>query len=280
MSFLFSSSAEKPKELPLTNIEVVLSEVDVPPEQKAQEPDKVEQTSEDKSLVPRRKKIQSVVSRKVMPLAMIMAKGQKKGTKGARRTAEIVRLFSNDFPFFPTHVANENTYKLSQFVNVGTITSNIATAVFAAFAFVASAIDQISSLTAVFDQYRIDELEVWFWPKIQPGTGTISDPGLFATAVDYDDATALSTYNQALDYQNVLVSDGRQGHYHRFKPHAAIAAYSGAFTSFANQASPWIDAASTGVQHYGVKGVWTATDTTGYTYAVQARFHMSFRNVR
>jgi len=266
-----------PKPSPTVNIEVAPVKDDPPQPPKAES--KAEEISEEKSLVPQRRKIQSVVSRKVMPLAMILAKGQKKGTKGAR-TAEIVRLFSNDFPFFPTHVANENTYKLSQFVNVGIITSNIATAVFAAFAFVASAIDQISSLTAVFDQYRIDELEVWFWPKIQPGTGTISDPGLFATAVDYDDATALSTYNQALDYQNVLVSDGRQGHYHRFKPHAAIAAYSGAFTSFANQASPWIDAASTGVQHYGVKGVWTATDTTGYTYAVQARFHMSFRNVR
>jgi len=266
-----------PKPSPTVNIEVAPVKDDPPQQPKAES--KAEEISEEKSLVPQRRKIQSVVSRKVMPLAMIAMKAQKKGTKG-RVTAEIVRLFSNDFPFFPTHVANENTYKLSQFVNVGTITSNVATAVFAAFAFVASAIDQISSLTAVFDQYRIDELEVWFWPKIAPGTGTITDPGLFATAVDYDDATALSTYNQALDYQNVLVSDGRQGHYHRFKPHAAIAAYSGAFTSFANQASPWIDAASTGVQHYGVKGAWTSTDTTGYTYAVQARFHMSFRNVR
>lgn len=266
-----------PKPSPTVNIEVAPVKDDPPQPPKAES--KAEEVNEEKSLVPPRKKITSVVSRKVMPLAMIVMKAQKKGTKG-KVTAEIVRLFSNDFPFFPTHVANENIYRMSQFVSQGTITSNVAVAVFAGFSFAASAIDQISSLTAVFDQYRIDEIEAWLWPRITGGTGTTVDVGMFASAVDYDDATALTGFNQALDYQNVLVSDGRQGHYHRFKPHCALAAYSGAFTSFSNVASPWIDAASTGVQHYGLKTAWTACDSTGYTYSLQTRLHMSFRNVR
>lgn len=281
MSFLFSLGGSETKTFTLAP--EALKEVPPPALgigiEAGEQDEKVVEKNDEKALVPQQKKIQSVVSRKLMPLAMIVAKGQRKGTKG-RSTGEIVRLFSNEFPFFPIHVKNENIYKISQFVALSTFVSNSAVAVFYAQAFVASAIDQISSLTAVFDQYRIAEVEIWFWPRITPGTGVTVDAGMMATAVDYDDANALTTFPQALDYQNVLVSDGRQGHYHRFVPHVALAAYSGAFTSFANKPAPWIDAASTGVQHYGIKAAWTATDVSLYTYSVQARLHMEFRNVR
>jgi len=188
--------------------------------------------------------------------------------------------FSLEKPFFPRPMSNESIYKFTQMVATATNSSNTTVAVFFTQYFTASMVDQISSLTAVFDQYRIDEIEVWFIPRIGASNeGATVDQGLFASVVDYDDATALSTFAQALDYSNVMVTNGRDGHYRRFKPHCAIAAYSGAFTSFVNEPSPWIDAASTGVQHYGVKTAWTATDVL-YSQSIQARFHMSWRNVR
>jgi len=206
----------------------------------------------------------------------VKAKGRTKSS----RMKDDGTTFSLERPFFPRPMSNESIYRFTQMVSVATIASSTSVTTFSGQAFTASIVDQISSLTAVFDQYRIDEIEVWFWPRVGASNeGATVDQGLFASVVDYDDAATLSSFSAALDYSNVVVTNGRDGHYRRFKPHCAVAAYSGAFSSFANVASPWIDAASTGVQHYGVKSVWTATDAV-YSQSVQARYHMSWRNVR
>jgi len=157
-------------------------------------------------------------------------------------------------------------------------TSSALSATFGGLAFMVSSLDQISSLTALFDQYRIIEIEVWIIPRTTNNTVT-SNTGLLATVVDYDDDTVLGTLGAALDYTNVVVGTGIEGHYRRFKPHAAMAAYSGAFSAFANVESPWIDAASTGVRHYGLKSVWTATDIA-YNSDILVRLHTEWRNVR
>jgi hypothetical protein len=189
--------------------------------------------------------------------------------------------FSMETPFFPKLGSSMNqVYRFTQMMSIAVNTSSTTLAVFYAQAFLASYIDQISSLTAVFDQYRIDEIEVWIIPRIGVNNSSnTEDHGLFASVIDYDDYNSLTGFNQALDYTNVLVTNGKDGHYRRFKPHVAVAAYSGAFTSFLNEESPWIDAASTGVQHFGLKTAWTATDSV-YNQSIQALYHMSWRNVR
>lgn len=156
--------------------------------------------------------------------------------------------------------------------------SSTTVSTFGGLYFTVGALDQISSLTALFDQYRITEIEVWIMPRTTNNTVT-SNTGLFASVVDYDDDTVLSTFATALDYTNVVVGTGIEGHYRRFKPHAAMAAYSGAFSAYANVESPWIDAASTGVRHYGIKTAWTATDIQ-YSSDVMVRLHTEWRNVR
>jgi len=158
------------------------------------------------------------------------------------------------------------------------LTSSASVSTFGALYFTVGALDQISSLTALFDQYRINEIEVWIMPRTTNNTVT-SNTGLQATVVDYDDETVLGTFASALDYTNVVVGTGIEGQYRRFKPHAAIAAYSGTFASYANEESPWIDAASTGVRHYGVKTAWTTTDIP-YSSDIMVRLHTEWRNVR
>jgi len=121
-------------------------------------------------------------------------------------------------------------------------------------------------------------VEVTFMPtaNMNAGTGAF---GYFTTVVDYDDATALTLPAQALDYSNALSGEGYQAQRRVFKPHVAIAAYSGAFTSFANEESPWIDNISSGVQHYGVKTAWTVTAALQHM-DVNVRMWLQFRNVR
>jgi hypothetical protein len=150
-------------------------------------------------------------------------------------------------------------------------------AIFTALAFTVNALDQISHLTALFDQYRIVLVEVWLCP--QNSQSTVNFNGNLATVVDYDDANALTTYAQALDYVNVVSTNALIAHYRKFVPHVAVAAYSGAFTSFMNVTSPWIDAASPSVAHYGFKTATTQSSNV-LNYDLTYRLTTEWRNVR
>jgi hypothetical protein len=155
-----------------------------------------------------------------------------------------------------------------------------------AISFTISELDQASSFAALFDQYRIETIEVTFSPMYRANplnTASAVLIPLIYVAVDYDDANTPSSLAVLREYENCTVHDDSQEFTIVFHPHVAIAAYSGAFTSFSNQVSPWIDLASTGVLHYGIKwgitGV-TASQSTSQSWNVSARFKFACRNVR
>jgi len=159
------------------------------------------------------------------------------------------------------------------------LTASNAVATFVATYFTGSSLGQFSSLAAVFDQYKIEMIEVWLTPRMSAANGIALNFGQLHSVIDYDDATALTTIASALDYENCVFSSGDAGHYRRFVPHVAYATYSGAFNSYGNVAAPWIDAASSTVQHYGLKTAWTVCDSA-YIYDAQFRLHMVWRNAR
>jgi len=107
-----------------------------------------------------------------------------------------------------------------------------------------------------WDQYKL--LAIRF--TIVPDQNAV---GLFTNAttsytplycvLDYDDSTNLGSVGAAEAYNNCVVLGAGESCERLFQPRIAVAAYSGAFSSFANMADQWIDAASTGVQHFGIK---------------------------
>lgn len=176
---------------------------------------------------------------------------------------------------------NNRVYDVIQSTTVpGTITSSTTFQTYSAFFFKFTDVDQNASLGAVFDQYRVVMLEVTFLPRMTIESSGSANTGLFTSVIDYDDATALTHDYQAYDYENALTGRGLDPQKRTWRPHAAVAAYGGGvFTSFANEESPWIDAASGTVQHYGLKTAWTVTDAA-YTIDVLTRVWLQFRNVR
>jgi hypothetical protein len=164
---------------------------------------------------------------------------------------------------------------------VALFTSNSTLATFVGLQFNASNdIAQFSSWAAVFDQYRIMEIEVWVYSTLQfGGSPSTYNPGQsLYTVNDYDDANTPSTISQLCQYENVMVTPISNGHYRKWRPHCASAVYSGAFTSFANEVSPWIDVASASVQHYGLKaGVDVTNSAIQFNRAT--RIWVQFRNV-
>jgi hypothetical protein len=131
-----------------------------------------------------------------------------------------------------------------------------------------------SSYLALFDQYRIVRVETWVACPVNNSGGA----GNWFSAVDYDSSPSL-TVSGIQQYSNVLTSSITNGHYHDFRPHVAMAAYSGTFTSFANEVSPWIDSTSASVLHYGLVAVSEATPTMAENFNLTARLTVQFRNV-
>jgi hypothetical protein len=164
------------------------------------------------------------------------------------------------------------------------ITGTVApTNFFGGYSFTSASIQQFSSFAAVFDQYRITMVEVWLYasnPQVPSGASV--SRGELLSVVDYDDATALSSISALQEYQNCVQTPAYIGHYRKFKPHIATAAYSGTFASYANMTDQWIDCSSTGVQYYGLKVGLIGADSAANIVVLNqlVRVHAEFRNLR
>lgn len=179
----------------------------------------------------------------------------------------------------PSFVVHNDVYRVTQTQEFTSwVTSSTSINVYNSFQFTASNFDQWSSITAVFDQYRFDQVEVTLIPQNSQGYSE-TNAGLIAVVCDYTDAAALTSFAQALDYPTVQVTRWTDPIRVTFKPHVAVAAYSGTFTSYASEASPWIATTSSGVQHYGFKIAGLPTGAVN-TYNGVVRINMSLRAFR
>jgi len=209
------------------------------------------------------------------------SRGKKNGSKGGKMTRLVAEgrdkskfynvVAGRPFPKFVSleqEIRAVDTFTISSF-----LTTSTATNTYNAQAFTLSNFSMNSAYTALFDQYRVDQLEVWLEPTNSQGATVF---GELITAVDLDDANAPTTASLG-DKQGALVGLGAGGRYHCWKPHVAVATYGGAFTSYGNVPAMWIDSASTSVQHYGFKIVALPTPAQTITYALTCRGVFSFR---
>lgn len=171
-------------------------------------------------------------------------------------------------------------YNIIQTQPLFTFATSASVPTAAAYNFVMSSLDNATSFSAIFDQYRVPLMEYTIMPRYQQVTefGSAYGPGQYVTAVDLDDS-ATPSFNGLLDYPGAIVTEGNKQHKHTFVPHVAVAAYSGTFVSYANETAPWLDVASPNVQHFGIKMASTVTGTA-LTFDVKVRVMVEFRNVR
>jgi len=163
-----------------------------------------------------------------------------------------------------------------------TYVASSTAAVYGAYSYTVGALDNATNFANVFDQYRIDRLQVTFRPMnvatplVNTATGGFIAPIIY-TAIDYDDATAPTTVAQIRDFQNC------SSHLYEtftldWKPHAA---YTVGGSISGQVTSPWIDWATPNVTHYGVKLAIPA-GTAGFEqqWTVSIVMYLSNRNVR
>jgi len=158
---------------------------------------------------------------------------------------------------------------------------------FYATSFKLNDLDQVSSFTALYDQYRITKIVCRVRPimnalqGISPATAYWG--GIYVL-VDFDDAVLPASLAVMREYETCRQFSSVE----KFdvvieKPHIALAAYSGAFASFANISGQWVDSASPTVQHYGIKfGVphGQAAQTLLQSWTVTAEYFCQFRNTK
>lgn len=142
-----------------------------------------------------------------------------------------------------------------------------------------------SDYKTVFDQYRLRAFTVMFTPQLITSPSALGSGFVFPrlwTVIDYDDTTGI-TRTQAEQYDTCFVTPPGCGVIRTVVPRIAIAAYSGAFTSYANMGDVWLDIASGGVLQYGIKLV-VEGGAVGQTflqqYSVSITGYWEFRSAR
>jgi len=176
---------------------------------------------------------------------------------------------------------DNRVYTVHQTSGLGVVvTSGNSLPTFYTRAFSTSDILQFASFAALFDQYKIEAVEVWFTPYGAATASGYANNVHIYTVVDYDDANAPTSVGAMQVYQNCVETRCTEGHYIKFRPHIATAAYGGAFTQFKNEPASWMDSASTSTQHYGVKlGIDATASVNDLRIDGVCRLTVSFRNV-
>lgn len=129
--------------------------------------------------------------------------------------------------------------------------------------------------TQAFDKYRILEVQTEFFPNTIGLSVTSS--AIIDTVIDYDDSTTLTSGEQ-YQYDSCYSVGSGTSFKRTFVPRISLAAFSGSFTSYAEgKIGQWIDCASDGVKHYGLKGLISAS-TPNFALNMVHRVHVQFSN--
>ncbi len=174
-------------------------------------------------------------------------------------------------------------YKFSKLLSKGVVTSTSAAEGLYAYQFALADLSEVSSFTSIFDQYRINRIDLLVRPLTNPSTtANVSVPYAFAYVVtDLDDAATLASASLSLNYQNCSILSPGQSHARHFVPHVLISAFDGAAAFASSKAAPWIDCANTNVVHYGAKiSITQSTSTLISSWYVWTRDYVEFRCVR
>jgi len=187
----------------------------------------------------------------------------------------------------PRMTMNDNqVYTIMQDIVDSPFSQVASSSTFRATAYRLVDLDQAVDLIQVFDQYRIDEIEVTFRPNYTANPlGVAADTlvPLLYTTVDYDDAVAPTSVPELRAKSNCTESM-YETVVRRFVPHVGDAVWAGS-SGFqrGNAAHRWIDCAAEEVEHYGLKygcSPGNSGQTVFQTWVVSTRYKISFKNIR
>jgi hypothetical protein len=143
-------------------------------------------------------------------------------------------------------------------------------------------LNEYTSMTDLFDQYRFDFVELEVLSLNQPPlaiTTATAAPAL-EIAVDFDDAVAPASLAAMRTYENLQVVPLGSRRVFRFVPCSTSYEYDGTTSvPSGSRRLVWHDCAQPTIRHYGMK--WAlASQLNVSTYQFMFRYGFSFRNSR
>lgn len=180
-----------------------------------------------------------------------------------------IRLLKGDATVAPrlmVHGANVRAqYTIREIVDLGQITDT-GSDQFGVFTPVFQDLPNYTAWQSLFDRYRIRSVRYTFSPvAVQMNTtpGTYSVPR-FSTVVDFDDATAPTSFSQMQRYATYAGVVATTPFVRHFRPRAATPVYNGVTAGYSeHDPDSWIDIAYPNVTHYGLKWGMAAATPTG-----------------
>lgn len=149
-----------------------------------------------------------------------------------------------------------------------------------------------AAFSALYDQYCITKIVIKLIPMlnmngVQPlAAGSLLNPGIIATVIDTDDATAPSSLAVMEQYQSYksqpVISQKTITRVYVPGVDSTVVAGGGAVVSAINKKLQWIDCAFGNIAHFGMKIYLDAYASANVqaAYQVQGFVYIKFRNVR
>jgi hypothetical protein len=210
------------------------------------------------------------------PSAMPSSRASRSSTRGMapQNKADLaVKPLSYRVPLnVPRQVSNQVVWDVLKLFSAITIpTSGI---VETNFPFFLSQHPQVSSWTALFDQWCIPQATVSFQSEIPPGS--TANPAVFVTALDFDNVANVGSLSALEDFSTASVDQMSAARVVTRSIHPCVKLRSGATDSSA-VTRQWIDCASPAIAWYGVRSIGGVSSAT-YTVIAVTTIWFCFRN--
>lgn len=153
-----------------------------------------------------------------------------------------------------------------------------------AYSFQLNDLDQVTSWSAVFDQYRINKVVLHFRPvfNMTAASSVNTSTSYNYSVVDYDDASPAAD-TVLREYATCQVHMCTEQFTRTIYPRVAGGVYNGAFTGYSLvPRSTWLDTSSPSIQNYGFKFNIESNPAgiNGPCYYIDRTYYMEFKNVR
>jgi len=166
------------------------------------------------------------------------------------------------------------------------VTASNAGALAQAYSFNLNSLPNVTELSNLFDQYRINAISFTMIPNVtgndmNPVSTYYEMPNVHSV-IDFDDDAAPAAVTELMQYPSYRRTRGTQIHTRYFKPCIAQTIYkTGATTGTSQRRAWWLDLADTTVPHFGLKIYIDVTNAaTNIKYRIYVKYYLQCKGVR
>lgn len=175
----------------------------------------------------------------------------------------------------------QKLYLFKRHLDYGELTLNNLLPTFAVYNFSLSDLPNSTEFTTLYDMYKINCVKITFLPQMTQNVslGAVNNAYAstrFFSAIDYNDGNAPTSYDDIRQYQSCKVTP-------ILRPHKRVIFKPKILDSNGFSIAPWMSTASPNANYFGLKVAVEPMDsssTTSMIYTVEAKFYMSFKQVK